>query len=362
MNRLETQHINLLLIEENQRDLTPLYGGLERFGYQHIETARDAAQAKQKLDEKLFDIIVADMRLDGDDDGGFAVLSEVKKRHITSVLIILTANDTVADSRKAFKEGAWDYISKNMEGNVFEELDKSIQEAISYLNKRWHDKDIEWIEDNITQLVAGYGGQHIAVMNNRVILSAETEDNLKEQLREKNYPFYMPIIKKIELPTNAKPSIEELIKEGQNQRVEFKPTLGWDVKRQKVNQKLRFAILETITAFMNSEGGYLVIGVAEDGAILGLESELAGQTPEQLKQTLESRINNRIGAAFSRVRNVRFKEIEGKYVYTVDVDKAPGPVFMNGLRGIEFYIRSDQKTIPVSDAQEIATYIEQHWR
>ena len=112
---------------------------------------------------------------------------------------------------------------------------------------------------------------------------------------------------------------------------------------------------------MNSEGGYLVVGVAEDGAIMGLESELARQTPEGLKQTLENRINNRIGAAFSPFSHVRFKKIEGKYVYVVDVDRAAGPVFMNGLRGIEFYIRSGQKTIPVSDAEEIATYIEQHW-
>ena len=162
MSSLETQHIKLLLIEENSRDLTQLIRGLERFGYQHIDIARNVAEARAKLDEKPFDIIVADMRFGDYSDtvrnsaDGFEVLDEVKKRNITSVVIILTANDSVADSRRAFKEGAWDYISKNMKGNVFEELDKSIRDGMAYFNQRGHDKDSEWIEDNITQLVAGY--------------------------------------------------------------------------------------------------------------------------------------------------------------------------------------------------------------
>lgn len=357
MTNLDRQNIQLLLIEDNTRYLRQLIRWLTKYGYQQIETADNAAQASAKLDEKPFDIIVADMRLDGDGAGGFAVLDEVKKRNITSVVIVLTANDTVEDSRRAFKEGAWDYLAKSMKGNVFEVLDQSMLDAINSFNLRGHDKDREWIEDNLAQLRQEYGGQYIAVINNQVIAAAETKEPLKLQLQEKNYPFYMPLIKKIE--GKKRPSILELIKRGESETVEFKSTLGWDVRQKRVNKKLRFAIFETIVAFMNSEGGHLIIGVADDGAILGLENDLSGKTPQKLKESLENEIHTRISTAFGLI-NVRFERIGGQDVCAVEIEQAPGPVFINGLRGIEFYIRNDHTT-RAPDPEEMYDYIQTHW-
>jgi CheY-like chemotaxis protein len=355
---LERSNVQILLVEDEDEYLLKGIDWLDRFGYQEISTARNAAQAKAKLDSKPFDVIVAEMRLDGDATGGFAVLDEVKKRNITSVVIVLTANDTVADSRRAFKEGAWDYLAKSMKGNVFEVLDQSILDAINSFNRRGNDKDKEWIEKNIEWLLDNYGGQYIAVINNQVIAAAETQEALKEQLREKKYPFYMPIIKKIEAKKRLE--ISELIERGESQTVEFKSTLGWDVRQKRVNKKLRFAILETIVAFMNSAGGHLVIGVADDGAILGLENDLSGKTPQGLKESLENEINARISMAFGLI-NVRFETIEGKDVCAVEIDQAPGPVFINGQRGIEFYIRVGNTTL-APRPEEMYDYIRTHWK
>lgn len=200
MISLDTSNVHLLLVEDNPRYLDELKEWLDIFGYQHIETARDADQAREKLDEKPFDVIVADMRLEGDAAGGFAVLSEVKTRNITSVVIVLTANDTVADCRRAFKEDAWDYIPKSIQGNVFEKLDESIREAMTYFNLRGSHKDKEWLEENMAQLYQDYAGQYIAVINKTVIEAAESEEVLKERLSEKRYPVFLPIIKKIDHP------------------------------------------------------------------------------------------------------------------------------------------------------------------
>lgn len=86
----------------------------EEFGYRYVETVRTLEEAKERL-RQPFDVIIADMWMDDyNHEGGVDILEEVKQGHITSVVIILTANETAIDCRKAFKMGAWDYIPKNM--------------------------------------------------------------------------------------------------------------------------------------------------------------------------------------------------------------------------------------------------------
>jgi CheY-like chemotaxis protein len=288
----------------------------------------------------------------------------VKKRNITSVLIILTANDSVADSRQAFKEGAWDYISKNIPGHVFEELDESIQEAISYFN-RWGGKEDEaWIKENMTPLLHRYRGQYIAVINNSVIEAAKTEEELEERLRERKLPIFLSTIKKIEAP--SKPSIADLIQQGENATLEFKSSLQWDVKQNKVNKNLRFAVLKTMAAFLNSEGGTLLIGVADDGAILGLSGDLffvKDKMLDEFENFLRKLINSRISAAFSRLIKIRFEKIEGKDICVVEVTRATKPVFMRDQRTMKFYIRdSSSSSTRALNSSERHLYIRTHWK
>jgi DNA-binding NtrC family response regulator len=140
---MQIENVHLLLVEDNPRFLSELLEWLREYGYQQIETATSANQAEEKLDEP-FDIIISDMRME-QDDSGFAIVNEVKSRNLSSVVIILTANDTVVDCRRAFKSGVWDYISKNMRGNVFDLLHESIQDAINYFNRWGNVQNEQWI-------------------------------------------------------------------------------------------------------------------------------------------------------------------------------------------------------------------------
>lgn len=151
---MQTENVHLLVVEDTPRFLRELLEWLQDYGYQQIETATSAAQAKEKL-ETPFDVIIADMRME-QDDSGFTIVNEVKTRDLSSVVIILTANDTVSDCRTAFKMGAWDYISKNMPGNVFDVLHESIQDAIAYFNRWGNVQNDQWIAENLAALRQAY--------------------------------------------------------------------------------------------------------------------------------------------------------------------------------------------------------------
>ncbi|MBK8047073.1 MAG: putative DNA binding domain-containing protein [Anaerolineales bacterium] len=66
-----------------------------------------------------------------------------------------------------------------------------------------------------------------------------------------------------------------LIAEGEGQYAEFKASLMWDYRRQSVNKDLYEPVMKNLVAFMNTAGGVLVIGVADDGQILGIEQDLS---------------------------------------------------------------------------------------
>src|SRR5260370_15920823 len=66
----------------------------------------------------------------------------------------------------------------------------------------------------------------------------------------------------------------ELIKRGESKTLEFKSTLRWSLKENRQDNKgVTHAVLKTIAAFLNTEGGDLLVGVADNGSIVGIERD-----------------------------------------------------------------------------------------
>ncbi|MGK7943884.1 MAG: response regulator [Microcystaceae cyanobacterium] len=336
---MHTDNVHLLLIEDNAGYLEELTEWLEVFGYQHLETATNVTEAQDKLANGHFDVIIADMNMEKE-DSGFAVLEKVKDLGISSVVIILTANDRSSDCRKAFKMGAWDYIAKNWQGNVFEIVHQSIQDAITYFNRWGNTKNEQWIEENLVNLEQEYWGQWIAVINQTVIEYAYREEELNEKIEERKLRRFLTTFKKIGdlIP------ITEIIQQGESHTLEFKSTLQWNVREDRQDKNLRFEVLRTIVAFLNSsDGGTLLIGVDDDGHILGLENDLSLLSKgdiDQFEQTLINLITERIGVIFSKFMRIRFETVEDKIVCVVNVRQAEKFALLKNKKGVlESYIR-----------------------
>jgi len=172
---------------------------------------------------------------------------------------------------------------------------------------------------------------------------------------------YMRSLIREPLVTKQRP-ITELIRYGEGPSLEFKSTLQWDVVRNQANKALRHSVLKTLVAFLNTEGGTLLIGVEDNGDILGLDRDLnlVGGSIDKFQQLLASLIMEYIGAAASPLVKVRFEDVEDKRICVIDVDKAPEPVFLKGERGKEFYIRVGTTT-RILDPEQTMAYIQTNW-
>jgi len=79
------------------------------------------------------------------------------------------------------------------------------------------------------------------------------------------------IISNIQKAVTEKP-ISERIKDRENPILEFKSSFRYDIKLNRLNPRIfEKSIIKTIAAFMNSEGGNLLIGVDDNGNAIGLE-------------------------------------------------------------------------------------------
>jgi len=343
---MRVENVHLLVVEDNPRYLRELLEGLRYYGYQQIETATSVIEAKGKLTIiNPFDVIISDMRME-QDDSGFAVVSEVKSRNLSSVVVILTANDTVSDCRTAFKLGAWDYISKNAEGDVIAALHESIQDAIAYFNRWGNVQNEQWINENLETLKQTYWGQYIAVINKTVIDAADTEESLQKLIEERQLRRFLTTIYKV---GDLRP-IAELVKLSESPLLEYKSTFQWDVRQNRKNENLRLSVLKTIAAFLNSEGGTLIIGVEDNGRIFGLAQDLSilsKGTLDQFEQTIINLVCNCMGASCTQLLKTRFDILEGKDVCSIDVRKSNKPVFLKSNKGLEFYIRAGNTSRPL---------------
>lgn len=91
--------------------------------------------------------------------------------------------------------------------------------------------------------------------------------------------------------------ILSLIAQGEGSKLEFKETLRVDIKTNTKNKDVLLASLKNITAFLNTDGGTLLIGVSDNLEIKGLEPDYTfgkGKNKDgfenNLRQIMESKI------------------------------------------------------------------------
>ncbi|MET0370698.1 MAG: DUF3320 domain-containing protein [Sphingobium sp.] len=170
------------------------------------------------------------------------------------------------------------------------------------------------------------------------------------------------------VPVNTPSPLVALIAEGEHERLEFKETLRWDVAGAVQNKKLEEVVIKTLAGFANRVGGTLLIGVADDGTIRGLERDYTclGGNRDRMQLHLTNLVTNHFGQAYRAARiRIGFPEHEGTEVCRIDIDRSPSPVFVTTKDARDtpaerFFVRSGNSTQELSPSQT-AAYIREHF-
>lgn len=159
--------------------------------------------------------------------------------------------------------------------------------------------------------------------------------------------------------SNGKP-IADIIKAGEGTRVEFKSTLRINLHTGEKDPKMEHSVLKTIAAFVNSQGGTLVIGVDDESQPLGVEID---KFPNEDKMNLHlvNLIKSRIGAEHMLHIQPHFADFGGKRLFVIECKEGYAPVYLKTKDGTEqFFVRTGAATSELSPSQ-IQTFISQRF-
>jgi CheY-like chemotaxis protein len=265
--------------------------------------ALELAKRDPKPDLILLDVMMPEM-------DGYEVCKILKESPETNDISIIfqTSKNAPVDEQKAFELGASDYITKPFDPEV---VKSRIKARVRVLEER---KKLKMQIDNL----------HGSVV----------------------------------LPKNEQ-EIEHLISSGETNKVEFKSTLRQNLYTKKNEARIENACLKTVAGFLNSKGGYLMVGLDDDGNTLGLDADGFKNNDKFLLHWFNL-LKETIGADFIKFIESEILYYKGKQLLFVGCEPASRPVFFNRDSEEYFYVRVGNSTQSLKPSEMLA-YIDDHY-
>lgn len=146
------------------------------------------------------------------------------------------------------------------------------------------------------------------------------------------------------------PDVNRLLENGEHESLEFKSSMRFDHKTNKMNRELEKMVIKTIAAFLNSQGGYMVLGVDDARTPLGLEADyqtLPRKNSDGFEQHFTNVFNSMIGPEFRHFVKLWFHKTGDKEICVASVIPSTRPAYVRHDNQEHFYIRTGNITTPL---------------
>ncbi len=104
-----SQQLQILLLDDEPIVGKRLKPALTKLGCE-VEVFQEPIAALERINQKVFDIIVTDIRMDEMD--GMQILDHVLAKYPQTKVIMITGYAMIALAREAMEKGAFDFIAK----------------------------------------------------------------------------------------------------------------------------------------------------------------------------------------------------------------------------------------------------------
>ena len=167
---------------------------------------------------------------------------------------------------------------------------------------------------------------------------------------------------RIGIDTDEKKEVLALIQGGESFSLEFKSTIRTNLKTGEKDKRMEKAVLKTLVAFLNSDGGTLLVGVSDDGDVLGTDLD-SFENCDKMNLHIINLISSQIGDEF--LPFIRFKEIDfgkkedgsDKLVVRFDCKPTSTPAFFKEGKQEIYFVRSGPSSVELIGS-ELIKYVE----
>ena len=156
-----------------------------------------------------------------------------------------------------------------------------------------------------------------------------------------------------------------VLEAGESAVVEFKSTARRNLRTKLRDPAIEWAVVKTIAAFMNTDGGTLLIGVDDHGDPIGIEPDypfVKGRDRDGWELWLTAAVKTALGTVAATDLRVHFCTIQGRMIARIDVRPGAEPVFATrkGESKEVFFARLNNSTEELS-GPALLTYQQKHW-
>jgi len=277
------------------------------------------------------------------------------------------------------RTGQLDPIRTKPHYGIQEEELETLSRIIAELNERFglnltdeHRVTLEQLRDALDQDDGLDASARVNTRENvRLTFDPKVEDKIQE-IVETNFELYKRITDDPAFGQALKNFLfddyiqrhrraEELLKLQESKTLEFKSSLRWNLKEdRKDDMVVTHSVLKTIAAFLNTEGGDLLIGVADDRTVLGIDHDRL-ENDDRFMLHLAQVVRNGLGDRAGTCIDPKTQIVQGKTVCLVSCQRSPEPVFLR-WKGIErdpcgeFFVRSGPGTVRLN-SEDTEEYI-----
>ncbi len=165
-------------------------------------------------------------------------------------------------------------------------------------------------------------------------------------------------------------SLATLLAAGESAGVEFKSTARVNLHTGERDAKMEQVIVKTVSAFLNGDGGTLVIGVDDDGTPLGLDPDfktLRHPDADRFELWLRDFLTTTLGQSTAAIVEVSIEAVptaDGeRQVCRVTCPPSPRPVYLKPATKnatTEFWLRTGNSSRQLS-VDQAAEYVMHRW-
>lgn len=157
----------------------------------------------------------------------------------------------------------------------------------------------------------------------------------------------------------------ELLAEGESSRREYKSSAFFSHKNAHLNPEVLFeaSVLKPVAGFLNANGGTLLIGVDDDGKILGIQADLALKSwdLEKYVRTITSRIGSALGVQAAALTSITTEKFKEGTVCAIEIFPSGDPVYLNSKKySNAFFVRVNNSTRELL-GPDMVSYINRRW-
>jgi predicted HTH transcriptional regulator len=173
------------------------------------------------------------------------------------------------------------------------------------------------------------------------------------------------VVERLKGIRTVRDTIARLLASDESARLEFKSSLrvpvdplppGNKKSAKEIEQALEHEVLKTLAAFLNTDGGTLIIGVADNGTIVGIEVDYprVKRSNDGWRKTFDNLVSRDLGVEVMKFIDLQLEPWDGQTIAVIRCLPRKEPTWI----GDELYVRRTASTENLSARHAVAWWRE----